>query len=87
VSLGFLLEGKQFSIGNFRALLTTNGVYFAGQCVIALEEIVAKIPAESAAYPTVLIFIRKGMPDEKRIAFQFESECGGFCVARKRAFS
>ena len=28
-----------------------------------------------------------GMPDEKRVAFQLESECGGFCVARKRASS
>lgn len=27
------------------------------------------------------------VPDEKRIAFQLESECGGFCVARKRASS
>jgi len=27
------------------------------------------------------------VPDEKRIAFQLESERGGFCVARKRASS
>ncbi len=67
------------ALRTLQALLTTNGVYFAGQCVIALEEIVAKIPA--AAYPTVLIVIWGGMPDEKRIAFQLESECGGFCVA------
>jgi len=25
--------------------------------------------------------------DEKRIAFQLESKCGGFCVARKRVSS
>jgi len=81
--LGIMHQSE--ALRTLQALLTTNGVYFAGQCVIALEEIVAKIPA--AAYPTVLIVIWGGMPDEKRIAFQLESECGGFCVARKGASS
>jgi hypothetical protein len=33
------------TLRNLQAVLTTNGVYFAGQCVIALEEIVLAIPA------------------------------------------
>lgn len=33
------------TLRNLQVVLTTNGVYFAGQCVIALEEIVLAIPA------------------------------------------
>jgi hypothetical protein len=32
------------TLQNLQALLTTPGLYFAGQCVIALEEIVLAIP-------------------------------------------
>jgi hypothetical protein len=35
----------QSDLRNLQAVLTTNGLYFAGQCVIALEEIVLALPA------------------------------------------
>jgi hypothetical protein len=43
-----LILGIMHQVESLRALqvtMTTTGVYFAGQCVIALEEIVAQIPA------------------------------------------
>jgi len=43
-----LILGIMHQVQSLRALqstMTTTGVYFAGQCVIALEEIVAQIPA------------------------------------------
>ena len=43
-----LILGIMHQVESLRALqatLTTTGVYFAGQCVIVLEEIVAQIPA------------------------------------------
>lgn len=43
-----LIVGIMHQVESLRALqatLTTTGVYFAGQCVIVLEEIVAQIPA------------------------------------------
>jgi hypothetical protein len=29
---------------NFQSIYTTHGVYFAGRCVMALEQMVSKIP-------------------------------------------
>ena len=51
-----------------------------------VRELIVRMARES---PARCLVARRGCawPEEKRIAFQFESECGGFCVARKRASS